>query len=489
MRYLRTMKLVLAVVFLSAACTRTNPASTCASGSCSDPAFPYCDSSGAIGGTPDECISVQCTPGTVGACKDSTAYTCDSTGTSYTTTECMSGCDPTTGCKHAGEPSAAISCGNNEYVACNADGTGMISETCVLGCSSDAVACQTFVPSNGLGPALIDAASRSAMTIPAGARIDTDTGVIQDTNGTTIPSYSVVVQQNGASAIRVFEGSSFEIHSVSISGNNAVAFVAPGLVDIAGLVQARAIGSTTGPGSQKVPAACAALDSTQYSAGCGPGATGAGGGGNATVGGIGGGTLGTTGFQGAPGTPSSGFVPLEGGCTGGTQHDLASAIFARGGGGGGALQIVSGTKIDIHGAGVIDLGGGGGEKTAGGGSGGTLVLEAPAVSITGPAGFTTNGGAGGGCNQPGASAGTTLDPAVAPTCSYFFVVNGGTINSPPGNACVPNGTSCASGACAPLFGGGGGAAGRARIATALGGYVNQAAVISAVVKIDAQTIH
>src|SRR3569832_678142 len=277
MRYLRTMKLVLVLVFFSAACTRTNPASTCASGSCSDPAFPYCDSSGAIGGTPDECISVQCTPGTVGACKDSTAYTCDSSGTSYTTTECMSGCDPTTGCKHACEPSAAISCINNEYVACNADGTGMISETCVLGCSSDAVACQTFVPSHGLGPALLDAGSRSAMTIPAGARIDTDTGVIQDTNGTTIPSYSVVVQQNGASAIRVFEGSSFEIQSVSISGNNAVAFVAPGLVDIAGLVQARANGSTTGPGSQKVPAACAALDSTQYSAGCGPGATGAGG--------------------------------------------------------------------------------------------------------------------------------------------------------------------------------------------------------------------
>jgi hypothetical protein len=43
---------------------------------------------------------------------------------------------------------------------------------------------------------------------------------------------------------------------------------------------------------------------------------------------------------------------------------------------------VSRSKIDIAGSGFIDLGGGGGEQTAGGGSGGTLILEAPAVSVT-----------------------------------------------------------------------------------------------------------
>ena len=412
--------LVLVLGLLSAACTRANPAATCPSGTCSDPAHPFCDSSGAIGGTPGECLAVQCTPGAVGACKDSTAYICSADGAGYTSMDCASGCDPTTGCELACSPNAAISCSDGQYVACNADGTGMITQTCSIGCSSNAIACLTFEPTNGLGPSLEDAGSRPAMTIPSGAKIDTDTGIVQDTNGTTITSYSVVVPQNGASAIRVFEGASFEIAGVTITGDNAIAFVAPGLIDIVGVVKARANTSTTGPGSQKRPEACAALDSTQYSAGCGPGATGAGGGGNATAGGTGGGTLGTSGFQGAPGTTSSGFVPLSGGCTGGTQHDLASAIFARGGGGGGAMQIVSRTKIDIHGGGFIDLGGGGGENTAGGGSGGTLVLEAPAVSVTGPAGFTTNGGAGGGCNQPGADSSATASPAVAPTCSYFF---------------------------------------------------------------------
>ena len=79
-----------------AACTKPNPAATCKSGACSDPAFPYCDSDGAISGDPGACIAVTCTPGSVGACEGSNAaLICNATGNGYDQMPCAIGCDST----------------------------------------------------------------------------------------------------------------------------------------------------------------------------------------------------------------------------------------------------------------------------------------------------------------------------------------------------------------------------------------------------------
>src|SRR5437868_1470604 len=75
-------------------CTKPNPAASCANGSCSDPAYPYCDIDGAIGGEPGTCIAVTCTPGAVGACEGSNAaLICNSTGDGYDQQPCAIGCD------------------------------------------------------------------------------------------------------------------------------------------------------------------------------------------------------------------------------------------------------------------------------------------------------------------------------------------------------------------------------------------------------------
>ena len=73
--------------------------------------------------------------------------------------------------------------------------------------------------------------------------------------------------------------------------------------------------------------------------------------------------------------------------------------------GGGAIQIVSTTKIEFNGVGSIDVGGGGGKATpwtsgmpgTGGGGGGAILLEAPAITLRGTdVVLAAKGGGGGG---------------------------------------------------------------------------------------------
>lgn len=469
-------------------CTQPNPTATCNDGRCVDPAFPYCDLNGIVGGTPDECIAVSCDPGSIFGCDGTSVLTCNSTGTMYDEASCDFGCDSSTGCKLACSPNTPISCADSTYVACNADGTGTVSGGCALGCSIQSV-CLTFDPSNGLGAATDDSAARPPVILGTGTHIDTDSGNVIDSGGTVVTAFSTTLNQVGGPTIRIFAASSFEIHDVTITGTNAVAFVSVGEVQIVGVVRARATGSIAGPGTARPPTGCVAIDNSEYQAGCGPAAVGAGGGGNATVGGIGGGTTGTAGNPGAPGTVLTSFSPLSGGCSGGSQKDLSNNLFASGGAGGGAIQIVSRTKISLLGSGLIDVGGGGGQLTTGGGSGGNIVLEAPAVVLGPSAGITANGGAGGGCDLTGSDGLETLMAALAPSCSYFFGGNGGTASSTPGNACIALGAPCASGSCAPKFGGGGGAAGRVRIATGIDGYMNQGGLISAAIVSTTLNVH
>src|ERR1700733_1432525 len=93
-RYSRLMRvgwIAFVVVVGSVGGTKPNPASTCADGACSDPAFPYCDVDG-IDGEPDTCIAVTCTPNTFAICRGDSAVTCNDSGNSYDTTACPNGC-------------------------------------------------------------------------------------------------------------------------------------------------------------------------------------------------------------------------------------------------------------------------------------------------------------------------------------------------------------------------------------------------------------
>src|ERR1043165_944452 len=69
--------LISVVVF---GCTKPNPAKYCESGTCTDPAFPFCDVSGAVGGEAGTCISVSCTPGTFTECRADSEVRCHATG-------------------------------------------------------------------------------------------------------------------------------------------------------------------------------------------------------------------------------------------------------------------------------------------------------------------------------------------------------------------------------------------------------------------------
>lgn len=63
-----------------AAYTKANPDAVCPNGTCSNPDFPYCDTSGVINGEPGQCIAVACTAGDFKACDGSAALTCSVSG-------------------------------------------------------------------------------------------------------------------------------------------------------------------------------------------------------------------------------------------------------------------------------------------------------------------------------------------------------------------------------------------------------------------------
>jgi hypothetical protein len=382
-------------------------------------------------------------------------------------------------------PGASLACTADQNTLCAADGHSTTTATCALGCSATEPRCLTFDPSNDLGGALADAATQPDIALPPGAQIDTDLGLIQGVGGVPIDVKSVLVSQNGGtSMIRVFEGRSFVIDGARVVGSKSLALVAPGPITIRGLFDASANGLTNGPGAQEAPTACAG-GASQEVGGTMPSAAGAGGGGNATAGGAGGGAHA---FGGGGGALIPTFVPLVGGCRGGSVTDFSNGTLLRnGGGGGGAVQLVSLDQIALTNNGVIDLGGGGGPISAGGGSGGTLVLEATHVRIEGATtGVVANGGAGGACGSTGPDGGSSSTQATGPKCSPNSAGDGAT-----GTLAATSGEVCTAMFCAAnRYGGGGGAAGRVRIATANGAFSTVSTpILSAVISTATLALH
>ena len=82
-------------VLALASCTQPNPRN-CADGTCTDPAFPYCDADGSISNQPGTCIAVACTPMEFIECEGDRAVLCNAQGTNYNVVECQLGCDAAT---------------------------------------------------------------------------------------------------------------------------------------------------------------------------------------------------------------------------------------------------------------------------------------------------------------------------------------------------------------------------------------------------------
>ncbi|MEO8551333.1 MAG: hypothetical protein ABI678_15225 [Kofleriaceae bacterium] len=431
-------------VVIALACTQHNPAVCEGDGDCTDPARPFCDIDGQY---PESSYSPNA---------------CSPTPADCPVERC--GCTP-------GE---TLVCTAGKATVCGADGKSTDEENCALGCSATETRCAAFSPSNGLEGALEEAASGMDFVIPDGSRIDTDLGLVSDAGGVKIDvKTKLVTQDAGQPSILALEGRSFVIGNVTVSGSNAVAFVAPRAITVRGTLDAAARQAQSGPGAQGAGAVCTGKSTLYQSCGGVPPlilyeASGASGGGNATPGGPGGARNATV----SPGALVPTFVPLLGGCGGGGVNDeTTTALLARGGGGGGAVQLVSLLSVDI--TGTIVLSGGGGAANmmgaGGGGSGGMLIVEAPSISLRGPGGIAASGGAAGGCNVAGSDGPVNGDPAVNASCGGAG--HGGNAVQPPtaGYSCFNNGNSVC--ACGGAYNGGGGAAGRAHFATPDGGFV------------------
>jgi hypothetical protein len=306
--------------------------------------------------------------------------------------------------------------------------------------------CLAFTPLNGLGAALLAAASKPAVTLPASVTIDTSTGVVKDSGGAAVPFDSIVLTQAGAPDIRAYIGQAIDMTGVVISGSKAVAFVATGDITLHGLVDISATGTVAGAGAMETGSCTGSV------------ATTGGGGGNGTDGGVGASSTDISGIHagGAGGKTVMNYEPLFGGCRGGSTNGM-------GGAGGGAMQMVSGTRISFDTSAITDLGGGGaGGDAIGGGAGGTIILESPIVAINGA--VVANGGAGGACGTTAADGTRTTAAAIGSSCgtnsssragsggTRTTAATGGVTLTPTGNA------------------GGGGAVGRLLVRTQDGNY-------------------
>jgi hypothetical protein len=255
-------------------------------------------------------------------------------------------------------------------------------------------------PSNGLAQFLDLTREEPDLDLGAKAIINTDDGTVLVDNRPVVVR-TATMTQTSAPTIRVFIVRSLHAADVTVTGTSAVAVVSNGDIKIDGTFAASALENTPGAGAfneSTCQGAPGAIVSGGAIGGCGGGGFGSAGarGGSATTrnGVAAGGTNGST-----AGTAS--LVPLRGGCNSGTY---SGSVF---GAGGGAVQLVSRTKIAV--AGVVAANG---ASYAGGGSGGGILLEAPAVEISGA--VVANGGGGaGGCFFPKAGENGRLDATPA----------------------------------------------------------------------------
>lgn len=399
------------VLVAAVGCTKQNPAAKCSTGTCTDPAAPFCDVDGTIGGTPGTCLGVSCTTGTFAACRGDVALTCNAMGNNYDELQCAMGCTPEAmGCKlcQAGQ----TVCTNGEVQTCDMNGAVTSSQACPLGCFESQPRCRDVDPSNALGVYEDMVASPPDVTITNGD-IDTGTGTVTD-GGTpvSIPSFEVAAPTGGAS-LRVFVVNTLTIQNATVhdlgsgppyGAGHAIAIVSKGDITISG-----ALTITPGTGGY-VETGCNGGNGVSTDNGNEYRAAAGGGGANATDGARGGnvtsssgGVFDTGGTKGsASGTAT--LIPLRGGCPGGeTLQSPSPSTYCSSGG--GAIQLTSAAQVVVNG--TIDVRGsvgrteffqgqtGNAEAACGGGAGGGILVEAPRVTFGSSASLLATGGDGG----------------------------------------------------------------------------------------------
>ncbi|MBL0212409.1 MAG: hypothetical protein IPQ07_00735 [Myxococcales bacterium] len=148
------------VIVGAVGCTSPNPRS-CRDGTCTDPAFPFCDVDGALAGSPETCLAVACNGGDVAGCRGDNAIVCNATGTDYDLVACPHGCG-TSGCH---ECTASDQCPSSRPV-CD---TGGGCRACALDDECPSKVCDqgTCVAESGVLYAASGGADNSACTLPA----------------------------------------------------------------------------------------------------------------------------------------------------------------------------------------------------------------------------------------------------------------------------------------------------------------------------------
>lgn len=380
---------------------------------------------------------------------------------------CDRGCDAAAdGCRLC-EP-GETTCTNGKVATCDSAGVLVSSTPCPLGCFEDEPRCRDVDPSNGLALYLDMVANPPSLDLE-NATFDTTTGRLHDLAGGVfvddIPSFLIAAPPNGVK-VRVFVLGSLKVTQLRVQGDSAFAVVAQSDVEIRGRLEVfcgNAFGiSGCNAGNGQISSTC------EYSS------TGAGGGAFGTNGSKGGDitSIAKPGGTGGIANGNAELVPLRGGCPSGVVTDGVPQNYLNGGAGGGAVQLVSRTRIVVDG--IVDVKGWNGDWTdyeitqsqisymgTGGGAGGAILLEAPVIMLDVNAHLNALGGNGAQCLLTDGhcpSAGMGARPGVAAT--------------PAANAaaCIGDGTPLTTG-------GGGGGLGRIRINTADGTYTKASSAV------------
>ncbi|MFT3697420.1 MAG: hypothetical protein QM831_30030 [Kofleriaceae bacterium] len=211
-------------------------------------------------------------------------------------------------------------------------------------------------------------------------------GPIRITTDTTIDTTSdcnVVLIAPGGGSVCVLYGSTIDvIAKLRGRGARPLVLAATGAITISGKVD---VSSNQISGRGAASAAndlCATYQNVTYGGGAGGSFHGSGG-----NGGTGMGSSANTGIVAQAGTTAA-PTNLTGGCDAVGTADIGGGQ----GAGGGAVELASGTSIEIGATGVVSANGEGG-NFSGGGAGGMIELSAPSIAIHGV--IVANGGGGG----------------------------------------------------------------------------------------------
>jgi hypothetical protein len=380
---------------------------------------------------------------------------------------------PDSGPEQICTPNESLRCESGDLVVCSDDGTEEEEIACVLGCEDSALRCRDVEPSNGLADFLDQAGAQPLADFGESATINTDTEQVE-VNGSPVALATFVT--GSEPEILVIAVGGLVADDVTVSGARALAIVSDGDIELAGHFSVSASGATGGPGAFDEPACTGQVGERVDSNGA-TSLAGGGGGGFGSSGARGGIAIAQDDAgedvraEGGPGGGTTGnaqLVPLRGGCSGsGEANGTLTA------GGGGAVQLVSRTTIQVDG--IVAASGAGGRSTgagSAGGSGGGILLEAPEIVITGN--VVANGGGGGAsgiCTNDAAAGedGRTDNQRAAggTACGGSLSVGGGLGAAGSQNALF--GSTNNSGTVGAFGGHGGAGVGRIRINTAAGG--------------------